>query len=82
MNQHAVFNDAVRIVTEELTPDSAKIIRYALQNKKTPAFKSHQRFFGVAFRNLLAERGIVWEEAIVYGVWFSVLQQSITKILE
>jgi hypothetical protein len=82
MSQHAVFNDAVRIVTEELTPDSARVIRYAIQNMKDESFGPEQKSFGVAFRNLLAERGIIWEEAILFSVWFSVLQQAVTKILE
>jgi hypothetical protein len=82
MNQHEVFNDAVMIVSQELTPDSARVIRYAIDRNKTEVFQSEQRLFGVAFRNLLAERGIIWEEAILFSVWFAVLQQAVTKILE
>ena len=82
MNQHEVFNDAVRIVAEELSPDSARVIRYAIDSKKSEVFQSEQRLFGVAFRNLLAERGIIWEEAILFSVWFAVLQRAVTRILE
>lgn len=82
MNQREVFNDAVKIVTEELTPESARIMKFAIENKSTEAFKVENGSFGVAFRNLLAERGIVWEEAILFSVWFAVMQQAIMKILD
>jgi hypothetical protein len=82
MNQREIFNDAVRIVSQELTPESARIMRYAIDEKKAEAFKVEDGSFGIAFRNLLAERGIVWEEAILYSVWFAVIQQAIIKILE
>jgi hypothetical protein len=82
MNQREVFNDAVRIVSQELTPESAKVMRYAIQRNKAEAFKVENGSFGVAFRNLLADRGVVWEEAILYSVWIAVIQQAILKILE
>jgi hypothetical protein len=82
MNQREIFNDAVRIVTQELTPESARVMRYAIERNKAEAFKVEDGAFGVAFRNLLANRGVVWEEAILYSVWFAVIQQAIMKILE
>lgn len=83
VDQQQVFNDAVRIVREELTPESARIMRYAIRTKSSDAFKMEDRSsFGVAFRNLLAERGIIWEESILFSVWFGVMQQAIMKILE
>jgi hypothetical protein len=82
MNHQEVFNDAVKIVSEELSPESAKIIRYAIQNNKTESFKVENGLFGISFRNLLAERGIIWEEAILHTVWLAVLQQAVMKILE
>lgn len=82
MNHQAIFNDAVRIVSEELSPESARIIRYAIQHNKTDHFKVKGGIFGVSFRNLLAERGIIWEEAIIQSVWLAVLSQAVMKILE
>ena len=82
MNQRQIFNDAVKIVSEELTPESARVMRYAIERHKAEAFKVENGQFGVAFRNLLANRGVVWEEAILYSVWFAVIQQAIIKILE
>ncbi len=82
MNHQEIFNDAVKIVSQELTPESAKIINYAIKNNKTDSFKVENGLFGVSFRNLLAERGIIWEEAILHTVWLAVLQQAVMKILE
>jgi len=82
MNQREIFNDAVRVVSQELTPESARVMRYAIEHNKADAFRVENGSFGVAFRNLLADRGVVWEEAILYSVWFAVIQQAIMKILE
>ena len=82
MNQQELFNDAVRIVSQEISPESARIMKYAIEHKESEAFKVEQGSFGVAFRNLLANRGVVWEEAILYSVWFAVIQQAIMKILD
>jgi hypothetical protein len=82
MSQQQLFYDAVRIVTQEISPESARIIQYAIENNKTEAFGIEQGSFGVAFRNLLADRGVVWEESIQFAVWFAVLQQSVLNVLE
>lgn len=82
MNHQKIFDDAVQIVSEELSPDSAKVIRYAIEQNKIDSFRVEGGLFGISFRNLLAERGIVWEEAVVYSVWLAVLQQAVLKILE
>ena len=82
MNQGELFNDAVKIVSQELTPESARIMRYAIEKKNKDAFRVEEGSFGVAFRNLLANRGIIWEEAILFSVWFAVMQQAIMTILD
>jgi hypothetical protein len=35
-----------------------------------------------AFRNLLAERGLVREESALFSVWLEVHEQAVIKVLE
>lgn len=82
MDQSQVFNDAVTIVRNTLSPESARIIRYSIQHNEQNSTVLHRAGFGVAIRNLLAENGIVWEEAILASIWFAILQEAIRTILE
>lgn len=82
MNQDKLFNDAVVIVRKELSPETAKIIRYSIEQREPDGRALHQAGFGVAVRNLLAEHGIVWEDAILFSVWFAVLQKAIESIVD
>jgi hypothetical protein len=82
MNHNKVFNDAVSIVRDKLSPESAKIIHYSIENGEVDSSALHRVGFGVAIRNLLAENGMVWEEAILFSVWFAVLKEAIRPIIE
>ena len=82
MNQHEVFKDAVTIVRDSLSQESAKILQFSIKRNEQDTAPLKDMGFGVAIRNLLAEHGIVWEEAIVYGVWFSILSEAINTLLE
>ena len=82
MSQPEVFNDAVTIVRDSLSPESARILQFSIQKNERDPAPLKDSSFGVAIRNLLAEHGIVWEEAIVYSVWFSILSEAIKTLLE
>ncbi len=82
MEHSKVFNDAVAIVREKLSPDSARIIHYSIEKSETESQALHRVGFGVAIRNLLAENGMVWEEAILFSIWFAILKEAIRPILE
>jgi len=82
VNQGEVFNDAVTIVRESLSQESAKILQFSIQKDKQNATPLKDSGFGVAIRNLLAEHGIVWEEVAIYSVWFAILNEAIQKLLE
>jgi len=82
MNHDEVFNDAVSIVRQKLSPDSARIIQYSIEKSETEAVALHRVGFGVAIRNLLAENGMIWEEAILFSVWFAILKEAIRTVIE
>jgi hypothetical protein len=82
MDQSRVFNDAVAIVRNTLSPESARIIRYSIEQQEESANILHTSGFGVAIRNLLAENGILWEEVILSSIWFAILKEAIKTILE
>ena len=82
MNQGDVFNDAVTIVRSTLTPESAKILQYSLNKDQREPIGLPDVGFGVAIRNLLADHGIMWEEVIMYSVWFGILKEAIRTLLE
>ncbi len=82
MNQGEVFNDAVTIVRDSLSAESARIIQFSIEKSKKDPAPLKESGFGVAIRNLLAEHGIVWEEVVIYSVWFSVLNEAIRRLLE
>ncbi len=82
MNQGDVFNDAVTIVRDSLSHESAKIIQFSIEKSKQDPSPLNKSGFGVAIRNLLAQNGIVWEEAIMYSVWFSILSEAVKRLLE
>lgn len=54
------FKEAVTIVRGELSEEAAKILRYTLEKKVPDPTLFQQQAFGVAIRNLLARKGIVW----------------------
>ena len=68
---------AVSILRHELSPDSAKIIRFSLARDQCYETCLQRVAFGVAIRNLLAKNGIFWEEVVVFNMWFDILKESI-----
>jgi hypothetical protein len=82
MNKNESFNDAVTIVREKLSPDSAKIIHYSIEKGEAEASTLQRVGFGVAIRNLLAENGMLWEEVILFSVWFAILKEAIKPFIE
>ncbi len=82
MNQGDVFNDAVTIVRSTLSPESAKILQFSINNNQREPTGMGDLGFGVAIRNLLAEHGILWEEVVMYSIWFAILQEAIRTLLE
>jgi hypothetical protein len=81
MEHSATFHDAVTIVRNKLSPDSARLIQYSLERSEKERGTLHGAGFGVAIRNLLAENGIVWEEAILFSVWLAILKEAIKTML-
>ena len=77
MKQKDRFNIAVSLLRRELSPDSAKIIRFSLARDQRYETCLQQVAFGVAIRNLLAKNGIVWEEVAVFNIWHDILKESI-----
>jgi len=82
MNQDNRFEDAVTIVRQKLSPDSARLIHYSIERNDPGTSALHSVGFGVAIRNLLAENGVIWEEAILFSVWFAILKEAIRVILD
>jgi hypothetical protein len=82
MSQDEVFNDAVNVVRDSLSRESARILQFSIQKNKQDSTPLEGAQFGVAIRNLLAQHGIVWEEAIMYSVWFAILNEAIQRLLE
>ena len=82
MDRNNSFNEAVDIVRTKLSPESAKIIQYSIENNKDDRAELHRVGFGVAIRNLLAEHGLMWEDVILYSVWFAILQEATKTLLE
>jgi hypothetical protein len=81
MIENEMFDGAVAIVREKLSPDSVKIIHYSIEKSEVDSSALHRVGFGVAIRNLLAENGMIWEEAILFTVWFAILKEAIRPIL-
>lgn len=75
------FSTAVSILRQELSTDSAKIIRFSIEGKHSHGIFLQQSGFGIAIRNLLAKNGILWEEAAVYSIWLAILKESIKAVL-
>ncbi len=76
------FGAAVTIVREELSEDSARILRYSLERQDREDGPPPPTNLGIAMRNLLASRGIVWEEVALYGVWIVILQRALETFLD
>lgn len=82
MDRNKLFAEAVAIVRDKISPDSARIIHYSiLKNEENGVALGHVGF-GVAIRNLLAENGLMWEEVILASVWFAILKEATRAILE
>lgn len=75
------FNTAVSVLRQEISTDSAKIVRFSIEGKQSHGIFLQQFGFGVAIRNLLAKNGILWEEAAIYSVWLAILKESIKAVL-
>ncbi len=82
MNQDDTFNNAVTIVRNTLSPDSAKILHFSINKNDGDPAPLNGAGFGVAIRNLLAEHGIIWEEVVLYSIWFAILREAIQSLLE
>jgi hypothetical protein len=82
MNQREQFSTAVSILRNELSPDSAKIIRFSIEQDQSYATSFQQVGLGVAIRNLLAKNGILWEEVAVCSIWLEILKESIKTFLD
>ncbi len=76
------FNEAVNIVRTKLSPESARIIQYSFEKYKDGGTELRRVGFGVAIRNLLAEHGLMWEDVVLYSVWFAILQEATKTLLE
>ncbi len=82
VQRSADFATAVAIVRQELSEESAKILRYAIENQEQLGGTVHRTNLGIALRNLLATKGIVWEEVILSSVWLAILQKSLETLLD
>jgi hypothetical protein len=76
------FKKAVAIVREELSEDTANILRHSLKQTEQDQKPFEQKDLGIAFRNLLARNGIIWEDAIFFSVWFAILRQALETFLD
>lgn len=76
------FAVAVSVVRKELSEESVKILRYSLDRDDWIDGPIRQANFGIAIRNMLARKGIVWEDAARVCVWFAVLQKALELPLE
>ncbi len=76
------FDTAVSIVRNELSDETANILRYSLQRQKEDDRPLGQTNLGIAMRNLLAKKGIIWEEVALYAVWFAILQKALETFLD
>jgi hypothetical protein len=81
MDRNKSFNEAVSIVRNKLSPDSARIIQYSISKSEENASVFGEVGFGVAMRNLLAENGIIWEEVVLFSVWFAILKEAVRTIV-
>jgi hypothetical protein len=77
MNQNERCKAAVSILRNELSPDSAKIIRFSIEQAHCPEILLRQAGFGIAIRNLLAKHGILWEDVAVFATWHAILRESV-----
>lgn len=82
MDGNKSFNEAVAIVRDKLSPDTARIIHYSILKNEENGSGLGRAGFGVAIRNLLAENGLMWEEVILTSVWFAILKEAVQAILE
>lgn len=81
MDRNKSFNEAVSIVRNKLSKDSARIIQYSISKNEENASVLGGVGFGVAMRNLLAENGIIWEEVALFSVWFAILKEAVRTIV-
>jgi hypothetical protein len=82
MNQKERFSAAVSILRNELSPDSAKIIRFSIEQLHPSEILLQHVGFGVAIRNLLAKNGILWEEVAICSIWLEILKESIKTFFD
>ena len=81
MDRNKSFNEAVSIVRNKLSPDSARIIQYSISRNEQNASVLGRVGLGVAMRNLLAENGIIWEEVVLFSIWFAILKEAVRTIV-
>lgn len=82
MDRNQSFDEAVAIVRNKLTRDSAKIIHYSITKNGSDSSALGPSGFGVAIRNLLAENGLIWEEVVLTSIWFAILKEAVRTLLE
>ncbi len=80
--QEEDFLAAVSIVRCALSEDSAKILRYSFEHMEHESGSFQETSLGIALRNLLATRGILWEEVAVHSVWIAILQKAVEALLD
>ncbi len=76
------FKKAVALVRGELSEENVNIFRYSLEQAQSEERPFPQKDFGIAIRNLLARNGIVWEEVVLFSVWFAILRQALETFLD
>ncbi len=78
----ANFERAVALVRGELSEETVRILRYSLDETGEDRSAFANKDLGIGIRNLLARNGIVWEEVVLFSVWFSILRQALETFLD
>ncbi len=81
-NKPETFSKAVELVRAELTEDSAKVLKYTMEKEMPDPSVYYRAGLGVAMRNLLARNGIIWEDVIIFNVWFAILRKALETFLD
>ena len=82
VDQAVNFEKAVALVRGELSEETVRILRYSLDETGKDSSAFANKDLGIGIRNLLARNGIVWEEVVLFSIWFSILRQALETFLD
>ena len=77
MDKKDRFNAAAAVLRNDISSESAKMMRFAFEQTHSSKTHFQQAGFGIAIRNHLARNGILWEDATLFDTWLELLKEVV-----